>query len=102
MDAPKVTNRIELGQLIQAGVVVVSIGGAMLGGYLAIQNQAGSQGQSIAILQQEQTQMVKWLQQVQDEQQIVKKELNASLSKITDQLTDLRILMATVRDGQHK
>ncbi len=99
METPVVTNKIELGHILQAGILVVTVGGAVLGGYLAIQGQVSIQGQSIVVLQQEQIQTIKWMQQIQDEQQTMKKDTNSALSNINEKLVELRIIMGTVRDG---
>src|SRR6266568_2856137 len=100
MELPKIQNRIDVGHLLLGAGLMLTVVGAVLGTYIAVESQVNANNTSIATLQQQQLQTIKWLQQVQEEQKNYTERTTSSLQKITDQLTDLRILMATVRDGQ--
>ncbi len=101
MDLPEIRNRIDLGTLIQGAILMLTVVGAVLGTYFAVESQVYSNNQNIALLQQQQIQTIKWMQQIQEEQKNLADRTTTSLLKITDQLTDLRILLATIRDGSH-
>src|SRR6266702_301169 len=94
---PTLTGRVDLGHLIQAGILVITVAGAVLGTYFAVQGQIAANRQDVAVLQQQEIQTIKWMQQIQDEQKQLSKDITIMMSKITDQLTDLRILVASVR-----
>lgn len=97
---PEITGKVDLGHILQMVVLVITVAGALFGTYSAIEGQISSQGQIIATLQQNNVELNKRVQQTQDEQRQFIRDITQSLLKITDQLTDLRILVAGKTDGK--
>ncbi len=95
MPLPEISNRITLGQILIAASLIVTVAGSVVGTYGAVESQVSS-------LQQQQTWMIKWVQQVQDEQKAAARDTIASLQEISSRLTDLRVKLAEIHDGQHK
>lgn len=96
---PVVTNKIELGHIIQAGVLFVTVIGGIIGAAYTMEARFSAHSQDIIVLQQQQTNIIKWMQQIQDEEKQYIKDTAQTLNKVADQLTDIRILIATVRDN---
>jgi len=91
---PDFTSKIDLGHLIQAGILLVTVGGGGIGGYLALDDRISAQAAKLGIVEQQITQQDHTAIQIQSEQRRFADSISLSLAKLSDQLADLRVLVA--------
>lgn len=84
----KFTPEIQLGHIIQAIVMIASMAGYALWAYSQIQNQIASQAAQLALVQQR-------LSTTEAATTELRNETRQTLSKILDQIGDLRTLVAS-------
>jgi len=90
---PQFTRRVDLGHLIQASILV-AIGGAIGGVFLSLQPQITDQAERLATVRQEERQHDAAIKQMQDDYRHLTDSLGNSLTKLGDQLSDLRVQVA--------
>ena len=94
------TSTIELGHIIQAGIMIVTLGGWALVGYQTIDRQLIQHQNDMALFRQRMKTDEDRLDQISQMQQTSSNDTRAALSKIIDQVADLRTLVASQgRDG---
>ena len=91
---PQFTPRIDLGHVMQAGMMLIAVGGGLGTVFFTLQSQITAQASLYAGLQQQVMQQGASIRQLQDDQRRVAESLTATLSKLGDQLSDLRVLVA--------
>lgn len=96
---PQFTNRIDLGHLLQAGVLV-AIGGAIGSIYLSLQPQITAQATNIAALSQASRQQDAEIALLRQDQSHLSDTIGATLTALGNQLSDLRVLVAA-KEGAH-
>jgi len=90
---PQFTRRVDLGHLIQAGVLT-AIGTAIGAVFLSLQPQITDLAQRTAALRQESQQHDAAIRQLQDDNRHLTDSISSTLAKLGDQLSDLRVLVA--------
>lgn len=85
---------VELGHLLQAVVMLAAIGGWALAGYYTIQQQLGAQATKMELLQQRLADYERNTTELRDNLKASVAETRQSFAKISDQISDLRTLVA--------
>jgi cell division protein FtsB len=96
---PQFTNRIDLGHLLQAGVLI-AIGGAIGSIYLSLQPQITAQAKDIASLSTASQRQDASITQLRQDQSHLSDTIGATLTALGNQLSDLRVLVAA-KEGAH-
>lgn len=101
---PEFTNRVDLGHLLQAGLMLVATmvgGGGIIGLYESVESQFQTQASQIngeavqfAGLQQQVIQQGALIRQIEDDQRRLTENIDSNLSKLGDELADVRVLVA--------
>lgn len=97
MIKPEFTSRVDLGHIIQAGILLLAAtvgGGGVLGIYNAIESQISLLAVQQATLQQEGLQNASAIKQIQEDQRHLTDTINASLQKLGDGLSTLQVEVA--------
>lgn len=95
----KFSPTIELGHLLQALVMLAAIGGWALAGYYTIQQQLNQQSAKMELFQQRLTAYEGGAAELRDNLKVSVAETRNSLAKISDQISDLRTLVAAQSRG---
>ena len=90
----KFSPTIELGHLIQALVMLAGLGGWALAGYYSIDRQLTQHAAKMELFQQRLTAYENNTAELRDNLKISVAETRTSLAKISDQIADLRTLVA--------
>jgi hypothetical protein len=90
----KFSPTIELGHVLQALVMLIGIGGWALAGYYTIDRQLSQQGAKMELFQQRLSAYENNANELRDNFRTSVTETRVSLSKISDQIADLRTLVA--------
>ena len=96
------TRRIDLGHLVQAGLLVVTISAFGIGGYETVARQLDNQAAEVAQLKQRQAYDEASAADDRASQRSAVTETRQALSKISDQIADLRALVAGQADGHRR
>lgn len=91
---PEFTRRVDLGHVIQAAMMLLTVGGAGGGLYLSLQSQIAAQAVEYATLQQQVIEQQSSIRQIQDDQRRLTENIDSNLSKLGDELADVRVLVA--------
>src|SRR5690348_4353718 len=91
---PEFTRRIDLGHIIQAGMMLVAVGGGLTTVFWTLETQISSQAVLFAGLQQQVIQHGVAITQLQSDQRHVTDTLTAALSKLGDELAEIRVEVA--------
>lgn len=94
---PEFTRRVDLGHVLQAGMMLLTVGGTGGGLYLSLQNEIAAQAVQFATLQQQVVQEQSSIRQIEDNERRLTETIDANLSKLSDELADLRVLVAKRR-----
>lgn len=86
----KFSPEIQLGHLLQAGMLVASMSGWALWGYGQIEAQIADDRQNVALMKQRQSQFDIELKQIGADQRAASTELRASVKEIGAAISDLR------------
>ena len=70
------------------------IAGSVLGSYMTLQGRIATLSENVVSLQQQNNDLAKRLQQTQDDQRQFARDMAQTLTKVSEQLTDLRISTA--------
>jgi len=95
---PQFTNRIDLGHLLQAGVLI-AIGGAIGSIYLSLQPQITAQAKDIASLSTASQRQDASITQLRQDQSHLSDTISAALTKLGDTLTQVQVMVA--KEGAH-
>lgn len=100
----KFSPTIELGHLLQALVMLLGLGGWALAGYYTIQQQLNQQASKLEVFQQRLVTYEGNAVEMRENLKISVAETRTSLAKISDQISDLRTLVAgqTRPDAAHR
>ena len=90
----KFSPTIELGHVLQALVMLAALGGWALAGYYSIDRQMSQQAAKMELFQQRLTAYESNATELRDSFKISVTETRQSLAKISDQISDLRTLVA--------
>jgi dihydroxyacid dehydratase/phosphogluconate dehydratase len=85
--------------MLQASVLLFSMVGGIIGIYITIENRVAIQSERITILQQQLTEILKSQQHSNEEQKAVARDIGQALTKVSEQMADLRVLVAERRSG---
>ena len=101
MPAVRFSPEIQLGHMIQALVVVGTIAGWALWGYATIQAQLSREDATIALIIQRMDTDEKVIQQDREVVRAFDQDMRAAVSKISDQIADLKALVAANNATHH-
>jgi uncharacterized protein HemX len=83
--------------LLQGIVFLFSVMGALIGVYITMENRVSIQSERITILQQQLTEVLKQQAHSLEEQKALARDVGQSLTKLSEQMADLRVSMAERR-----
>lgn len=83
--------------LLQAVVFLFTIMGGIVGIYVTMESRISVQSERITILQQQLTEVLRQQQHSLEEQKGLAREVGQSLTKLSEQMSDLRVSVAEKR-----
>lgn len=98
------TGRVELGHILQIGALVITMLGSGIASYIALSNSIVTVNASLTsrleVLSQRALELERQLSDVRNEAKQFSRDISQTLNKQSEQLTDLRVLVAKSLDGK--